>query len=125
MADEGAVAGAGIVAKIGGASLGGALWGIFASGFLIIPMVLASLLSPIFRKAHNAVESKVNSTDVSAKRKAQPQKVSKNDKSYQSKMATLENERRISQLQEEMQRLRSKSQKSKKAASKDPDFQSV
>jgi len=125
MADIGSGESVGIMAKIGGASLGGALWGIFASGFLVIPVVLGSLLSPFFRKAHTVVNNKINSQSESTSKKAQTQKMSKTDKTYHSRMEALENERRLAQLQEEMQRLKNKAQKSKRQTTRSTAQQTI
>jgi len=115
MADIGSGESAGILAKIGGAGLGGALWGIFASGFLVIPIMLGSLFGPLFRKVSKTVEAKVN--EAPATRKNASQKVSKVEREYNAKMENLERERRLAELKQEMARLQ-KSQQPKRASSR-------
>jgi hypothetical protein len=106
MADEGAVAGAGIIAKAGAAGIGGALWGIFASGLLVVPILLGSLFGPLFKKAHKAVDERVNTPRQQSK--SPGQKMSKSDREYQTKMAELAAQKRQQDLTEELNRLKSK-----------------
>ena len=115
MADIGSGEGAGVLAKIGGAGIGGALWGIFASAFLVIPIMLGSLFGPLFRKVSNTVDAKVN--EASTPRKGAPKKMSKTQKEYESKVENLERERRLAELKQEMARLQ-KSQQPKRGSSR-------
>lgn len=115
MADIGSGEGAGVLAKIGGAGLGGALWGIFASGFLVVPIMLGSLFGPLFRKVSKTVDAKVN--EASAPRKGAPQKMSKTQRDYDAKVQSLERERRLEELKQEMARLQ-KSQQTKRRSSR-------
>jgi hypothetical protein len=115
MADIGSGEGAGILAKIGGAGIGGALWGIFASGFLVIPIMLGSLFGPLFRKVTKTVEEKVN--EPSTPRKNASQKTNKTEREYNAKLQALERDRRLAELKEEMARLQ-KSQQAKRGSSK-------
>jgi hypothetical protein len=114
MADDGAVAGAGVLAKAGAAGIGGALWGIFASGLLVIPILLGSIFGPLFKKTHKLVDERVNAPRQQGKRPGQM--MSKADREYQTKMAELAAQKRQQELTEELNRLKGrKTQKAKRA----------
>ena len=105
---EGSVETVGVMAKLTSATTGGALWGIFATSFLLIPAVFGTIFAPLFKKTKDVVDEKVNG--IQTKTKAEPVKVkaSKTARDYESKKQRLEDDHRLAQLQEEIQRLNAK-----------------
>ena len=108
MADIGGEAGAGFAAKAGSAIGAGALWGIFASAFLLIPALFASLLGPLLKKATTAVNTRVNATS-EEEEDAQPRtKMSKAERDYQKKLADLEAEKEEMELAARLEKVRAR-----------------
>lgn len=109
MADIGGEAGAGFAAKAGSAIGAGALWGIFASAFLLIPALFASLLGPLLKKATTAVNTRVNATSEEEEEDAQPRtKMSKAERDYQKKLAELEAEKEEMDLAARLEKVRAR-----------------
>lgn len=112
MADIGGEAGAGFAAKAGSAIGAGALWGIFASAFLLIPAIFGSLLGPIFKRVTTSVNTKVNTignSDEEEEEDRKPQgKMSKAEKDYQKKLEALETEREEMELAARLEKIRSR-----------------
>ncbi len=111
MADIGGEAGAGFAAKAGSAIGAGALWGIFASAFLLIPAIFGSLLGPILKRVTTSVNTKVSTIGNSNEEEedSRPQvKMSKAERDYQKKLAELEAEREEIDLEARLNKVRAR-----------------
>jgi len=112
MADIGGEAGAGFAAKAGSAIGAGALWGIFASAFLLIPAIFGSLLGPILKRVTTSVNTKVSTIGNSNEEEeedSKPQvKMSKAERDYQKKLAELEAEREEIDLEARLNKVRAR-----------------
>ena len=112
---EGSVEGVGVIGKLTAATTGGALWGIFATAFLLIPALFGSIVMPLLRKTKDTVDEKVNTVKSKPKAVTGTVKVSKTARDYESKKQRLEDDHRLAQLQEEIQRLNAKKTRSTSA----------
>jgi hypothetical protein len=112
---EGSVEGVGVIGKLTAATTGGALWGIFATAFLLIPALFGSLVMPLLRKTKDTVDEKVNAVKSKPKAATGTVKVSKTARDYETKKQRLEDDHRLAQLQEEIQRLNAKKTRSTSA----------
>jgi uncharacterized protein YlxW (UPF0749 family) len=112
MADIGGEAGAGFAAKAGSAIGAGALWGIFASAFLLIPAIFGSLLGPILKRVTTSVNTKVSTIGNSNEEEeedSKPQvKMSKAERDYQKKLAELEAEKEEIDLEARLNKVRAR-----------------
>ena len=108
MADIGSGEEAGLFAKAGGASVAGAIWGLFITALVVIPAAIGSILMPFARKTNEKITEKLGEVTTSSKKESKPIKMSRSEKDHQAKMQRLEEEREEAMLREKLASLQNK-----------------
>lgn len=105
---EGAVEGAGVMAKAASAGMAGALWGIFASAFLVIPAIFGSIFAPAMKKTHSTITRKLDEVGTKQTKQAtgtKGQKLSKAEREHQARLAEINSDLEEQKLRQELARL--------------------
>jgi hypothetical protein len=108
---EGAVEGAGVMAKAASAGMAGALWGIFASAFLVIPAIFGSLFAPALKKTHSTITRKLDETKVGQGKttvQMAGKKMSKVEREHQARLTEINADLEEQKLRQELARLSSR-----------------
>ena len=103
MADLGNEGSVTLAAKVGSAGMAGALWGVFATFFLMVPAVITGVIFPFAKKAQSALNNKINETAQPAK--ALPRKMTKAEREYEARLAELNADKEEAQLRAKLERL--------------------
>ena len=115
MADLGGDQAVTLGAKAASAGAAGALWGLFATAFLLIPAVIGGILFPFAKKAQGALNNKIQ--DIGAKQEP-VNKGSKSQREYQRKLDALNAEREEQELQAKLEALNRKKRQSRSNSSR-------
>jgi hypothetical protein len=108
---EGTVESVGVMAKAASAGVAGALWGIFASAFLVIPAIFGSLFAPALKKTHTTITQKLDETTTA---KAKPviqmtgKKMTKAEREHQARLDEINADLEEQKLRQELARLASR-----------------
>jgi F0F1-type ATP synthase membrane subunit b/b' len=111
MADIGGDQAVTLGTKVASAGAAGALWGLFATAFLLIPALIGGILFPFAKKAQGALNNKVQQINSNAKE--EPRQMSKQQREYQRKLDALNAEREEMELQARLEALSQKKRKAK------------
>ena len=123
---EGTVESVGVMAKAASAGVAGALWGIFASAFLVIPAIFGSLFAPALKKTHTTITQKLDETKVG---KSKPvvvmtgKKMTKAEREHQARLAEINADLEEQKLRQELARLASR--RKVKASGRNASAQSI
>jgi hypothetical protein len=109
MADIGGDQAVTLGAKAASAGAAGALWGLFATAFLLIPALIGGILFPFAKKAQGALNNKVQ--QVNAKEESRP--MTKQQREYQRKLEALNAEKEEMELQAKLEALSRKKRQAK------------
>ena len=114
MADVGGDAAVGLAAKAGSAGIAGALWGVFATMFLMVPAIITGVIFPFAKKAHTTLNNKINEEQ---RPKREQGKMTKAEREYQRRLDQLNAEKEEQELEDRLRRLqRRKAAKSAEAS---------
>lgn len=111
MADLGSEQAVTLGAKAASAGMAGALWGLFATAFLLIPALIGGILFPFAKKAQASLNNKVDQINSNAKE--EPRQMSKSQRDYQRKLDAINAEREEMELQARLDALSQKKRKAK------------
>jgi hypothetical protein len=114
MADIGSGEEVGLFAKAGGASVAGAIWGLFVTALVVIPAAIGTLLMPFAKKTNEKITEKLGEVTTSSKKESKPLKMTRSEKEHQARMQRLDEQREEEMLREKLASLQNK----KKAKSK-------
>lgn len=115
MADMGGDQAVTLGAKAASAGAAGALWGLFATMFLLIPAVVGGILFPFAKKAQGALNNKIQEIGT----KEEPSnKTSKAQREYQRKLDAINAEREQADLQARLEALSRKKRQAKRGTSR-------
>jgi hypothetical protein len=108
---EGTVESVGVMAKAASAGVAGALWGIFASAFLVIPAIFGSLFAPALKKTHSTITEKLDEVKTKQAKpvvQASSKKISKAEREHQARLAEINADLEEQKLRQELARLASR-----------------
>ena len=108
---EGTVESVGVMAKAASAGVAGALWGIFASAFLVIPAIFGSLFAPALKKTHSTITEKLDEVKTKQAKpvvQASGKKISKAEREHQARLAEINADLEEQKLRQELARLASR-----------------
>jgi hypothetical protein len=114
MADIGSGEEVGLFAKAGGASVAGAIWGLFVTALVVIPAAIGTLLMPFAKKTNEKITEKLGEVTASSKKESKPLKMTRSEKEHQARMQRLDEQREEEMLREKLASLQNR----KKAKSK-------
>jgi len=114
MADIGSGEEVGLFAKAGGASVAGAIWGLFVTALVVIPAAIGSILMPFAKKTNEKITEKLEEVTTSSKKESKPLKMTRSEKEHQARMQRLDEQREEEMLREKLASLQNR----KKAKSK-------
>lgn len=99
---DGTAEAVGVASKAGAAGLAGAMWGIFATFFLLIPAAVGLVAAPFAKKAKDKISEKINTVkSAPAAETTQPTK-SKAEQEFTRKMEILRLEHEEAMLAEKL-----------------------
>jgi hypothetical protein len=99
---DGTVEAVGVAGKAGAAGLAGAMWGIFATFFLLIPAAVGLVAAPFAKKAKDKITEKINTVKSPPANEASQGTKSKAEAEFQRRMDILTLEREEALLAEQM-----------------------
>ena len=115
MADLGGEQAVTLGAKAASAGAAGALWGLFATAFLLIPAIIGGILFPFAKKAQSSLTNKIQEIGT----KEQPvNKGSKAQRDYQRKLEAINAEKEEADLKAKLEALSRKKQQGKSKGSR-------
>ena len=115
MADLGGEQAVTLGAKVASAGAAGALWGLFATAFLLIPAIIGGILFPFAKKAQSSLNNKIQEIGT----KEQPvNKGSKSQREYQRKLEAINAEKEEADLKAKLEALSRKKHQGKSKGSR-------
>ena len=123
---EGTVESVGVMAKAASAGVAGALWGIFASAFLVIPAIFGSLFAPALKKTHSTITQKLDETKIGQSKPVvvmTGKKMTKVEREHQARLAEINADLEEQKLRQELARLSSR--RKVKASGRNASAQSI
>lgn len=115
MADVGGEQAVTLGAKAASAGAAGALWGLFATAFLLIPAIIGGILFPFAKKAQTSLNNKIQ--EIGTKEQAVKQG-SKAQREYQRKLEAINAEKEEADLKAKLEALSRKKQQGKSKGSR-------
>ena len=115
MADIGGEQAVTLGAKAASAGMAGALWGLFATAFLLIPAIIGGILFPFAKKAQSSLNNKIQ--DIGTKQEPAKQG-SKSQREYQRKLEAINAEKEEADLQARVEALSRKKRQAKSKGSR-------
>jgi hypothetical protein len=117
MADIGSGEEVGLFAKAGGASVAGAIWGLFITALVVIPAAIGSILMPFAKKTNEKITEKINDVTTSSKKESKPLKMTRSEKEHQARMQRLDEQREEEMLREKLASLQNRKKTKSKSRS--------